>query len=145
MSFEVQALKSLTPIVLARSGSARPFPWHKSFEWLALRILEAEGQSGLVNIVLASDSEVRALNRTYRRLDKVTDVLSFEWHEKEMLGEIYIAEAQTKRQAVAYGVSYRAELKRLIIHGVLHLCGYDHLKPAERAVMRKREDFFLNS
>jgi probable rRNA maturation factor len=131
------------PVTLCRSEGEVPFPWSASFERLAKHILQAEGRSGAVNIVLASDSEVRALNRDYRKLDKVTDVLSFEWHEQGLLGEIYIAEAQTKRQAVAYGVSYRAELRRLVIHGALHLCGYDHMKPAERKTMRAREEIYL--
>ena len=84
----------------------------------------------------------------FEKMDKVTDVLSFEWHEEipgeeEMLGEIYIARDQVKRQAPQYGNSFFAEMKRVIVHGLLHLSGYDHIKAADRKVMRARECEFL--
>ena len=89
------------------------------------------------------DVFVREMNRDYRGLDKVTDVLSYEWHEEDFLGEIYIARDQVKRQAPEYGNTFYAELKRVIVHGLLHLSGYDHIKAADRKVMRKRECEFL--
>jgi probable rRNA maturation factor len=60
-----------------------------------------------------------------------------------MLGEIYIARDQVKRQAPEYGNSFFAEMKRVIVHGLLHLSGYDHMKAAERKIMRARECEFL--
>lgn len=115
------------------------FPWASRFEPVAERLLVEEGCPGNVNVVLCSDETVRTMNRDYRKLDKVTDVLSFEWHEDYLLGEIYIARDQVKRQAPTYGNSFYAELKRVIVHGILHLSGYDHIKPADRVVMRRRE------
>jgi probable rRNA maturation factor len=115
------------------------FPWASRFAPVAERVLIEEGCPGNVNVVLCSDETVRTMNRDYRKLDKVTDVLSFEWHEDYLLGEIYIARDQVKRQAPVYGNSFYAELKRVIVHGILHLSGYDHIKPADRIVMRRRE------
>lgn len=106
-------------------------------------MLIEEGCPGNVNVVLCSDETVRTMNRDYRKLDKVTDVLSFEWHEDYLLGEIYIARDQVKRQAPVYGSNFYAELKRVIVHGILHLSGYDHIKPADRIVMRRREQEVL--
>ena len=119
------------------------FPWKSRLEPLARKILLAEGHPENVNIVIGSDAMDRELNATYRKLDKVTDVLSFEWHEDYLLGEIYIARDQVKRQAPKFGNSFYQELKRMIVHGLLHLSGYDHHTAAERAVMRRRESEIL--
>jgi len=86
----------------------------------------------------------RKLNCYYRKLDKVTDVLSFVWNEPNFLGEIYIAEGQVKRQAPLYGNSYYKELKRVLVHGLLHICGYDHHSKAERKIMREKERFYYS-
>ena len=96
-------------------------------------------------MVLCPDERVRELNHSYRNLDKVTDVLSFEWNTEGILGEIYIAESQVRRQAPRYGNSFKAELRRMLVHGMLHLCGYDHLIPTDRRRMRAREAELLGS
>jgi probable rRNA maturation factor len=85
-----------------------------------------------VSIVLAGDPAVRRLNRTFRGKDATTDVLSFPSGVAELpdgtrpLGEIVISVAQAARQAEAAGHSLAAELRLLVIHGYLHLLGYDH-------------------
>ncbi|MBO5949802.1 MAG: rRNA maturation RNase YbeY [Fibrobacteraceae bacterium] len=119
------------------------FPWQKRLEALGKRLLQEENCLSNVNVVLCSDKTVRELNRDYRHLDKVTDVLSFEWHEPYLLGEIYIAKEQVKRQAPQYGNTFYDELKRVFVHGLFHLCGYDHIKPKDRVKMRRRECEFL--
>ena len=119
------------------------FPWQKRLETLGKRLLREENCLSNVNVVLCSDKTVRELNRDYRHLDKVTDVLSFEWHEPYLLGEIYIAKEQVKRQAPQYGNTFYDELKRVFVHGLFHLCGYDHIKPKDRVKMRRRECEFL--
>ncbi len=124
-------------------GDIEVFPWKDKFETMARKLLREEGKEKNVNIVLCTDAFVREMNRDYRGLDKVTDVLSYEWHEEDFLGEIYIARDQVKRQAPEYGNTFYAELKRVIVHGLLHLSGYDHIKAADRKVMRKRECEFL--
>ena len=124
-------------------GDIEAFPWMAKFESMARKLLAEEGKEKNVNIVLCTDSFVREMNRDYRGLDKVTDVLSYEWHEEDFLGEIYIARDQVKRQAPEYGNTFYAELKRVIVHGLLHLSGYDHIKASDRKVMRKRECEFL--
>ncbi len=119
------------------------FPWVARFEPLAKKLLMEEGSAGNVNVVLCSDETIRAMNRDHRKLDKVTDVLSYEWHEPYLLGEIYIAKDQVMRQAPQYENSFYAELKRVLVHGLLHLSGYDHLKAPDRRVMRRREQEVL--
>ena len=124
-------------------GNIESFPWKDKFEAMARKLLAEEGTENNVNIVLCTDEFVREMNKNYRGLDKVTDVLSYEWHEEDFLGEIYIARDQVKRQAPEYGNTFYAELKRVIVHGLLHLSGYDHIKASDRKVMRKRECEFL--
>jgi len=121
----------------------KKFPWQPRLEPLAKALLKKEKKNDFVNIVLCDDSMQRILNRDYRKLDKVTDVLSFAWNEPNFLGEIYIAEGQVKRQAPLYGNSYYKELKRVLVHGLLHICGYDHHNKAERKIMRERENFWV--
>ena len=93
-------------------GDIEAFPYKDKFEKMARKLLAEEGKEKDVNIVLCTDEFVRTMNRDYRGLDKVTDVLSFEWknelgveipEDEAMLGEIYIAREQVRRQAPAYG------------------------------------------
>ena len=105
--------------------------------------MKKEKKNTAVNVILCGDIEQRKLNRNYRNLDRVTDVLSFVWNEPVLLGEIYIAEGQVKRQAPVYGNTYYMELKWVLVHGLLHLCGYNHHSKAERKIMREKERFYL--
>jgi probable rRNA maturation factor len=110
---------------------------------LARRVAQGEKLPGRVEIVFCSDEKVRALNKAYRKLDKVTDVLSFGWDEEDFAGEIFIAVDQVKYQAPRFNNNYFNELRRVVVHGMLHLCGYDHMKTGERRVMREKEDLYL--
>ena len=80
--------------------------------------------SGEVNVALVSDLRMRALNRKYRRKDKVTDVLAFA--DNDALGDLAIATGVARRHARDAGHSYQTELRVLALHGLLHLLGYDH-------------------
>lgn len=68
---------------------------------------------------------MRELNKKFRQKDKPTDVLSFNYDGK-LLGDVIISRETTRRNAARYGVSYGDEVKRLVIHGTLHVLGYDH-------------------
>ena len=94
-------------------------------------------------LILCSDYFIRKLNRNYRGKDKPTDVLSFEFGDADLLGEVYISLQRAKVQARAYGLTYEEELKRLLVHGLLHLMGYDHIKKPQRVVMEEREKRYL--
>jgi probable rRNA maturation factor len=97
----------------------------------------------VVNLVFCENDYIRDLNRRFRKLDKVTDVLSFTYSEPDVFGEIYIATLKAKTQAPRWKNSYYNELRRLVVHGSLHLAGFDHLTVPERKVMRAREDAYL--
>lgn len=86
---------------------------------------------GTISVVFVSGSEIRKINRQYRHKDKVTDVLAFE----APLYEILICHPQAKRQAAERGHTVGEEVIDLLIHGVLHVFGYDHQRPKDAKVM----------
>jgi probable rRNA maturation factor len=110
------------------------------FKRLIKKIIKAEKAQGIINLVLINDEKMKKLNSQYRKKDKTTDVLAFTMGEEGVLGDIAISTETAKRNAERFGVSYKSELKRLVIHGVLHIIGYDH-GPKMRA--KEREYFKL--
>ena len=118
-----------------------------------------------VEISLADEEEIRALNREYRNCDRVTDVLSFPAmdgiknrflraaeHPLELdeegrifLGSIAICTARAKEQAEEYGHSFERELYYLSVHGILHCLGYDHETEEEKKEMREKEERVMNA
>ncbi len=94
---------------------------------LADVILKGEKKKYPVNIIFADDSLLKDLNSRYRRKRRPTDVLSFPADDElGILGDVYISIDTARRQAGDYNVTLREEVLRLVCHGLLHLCGYDH-------------------
>jgi len=89
-------------------------------------------------ITFVDDKTMRKLNGDYRNIDKTTDVLSFA-QDGDLLGDIVISVPTARRNADRYKTTPRSEIKRLLIHGVLHLLGYNHKKKKEREIMREKE------
>lgn len=118
-------------------------PRPKNLARLAEKVLRAEGLKGRINLVFCENEYVRNLNLRYRKLDKVTDVLSFFYGEEDVLGEIYIASLQARSQAPRWKNTFYSELKRLVVHGALHLAGYDHMNAKDRKRMRLQENLYL--
>jgi probable rRNA maturation factor len=109
-----------------------------------LRRVAPRTARGELSIALVTDARIRALNRTYRRHDVPTDVLSFAPDRttddgRRTLGDIAIATGVARRQARQAGHSYAAELKVLALHGLLHLLGYDHESSSDAGRMAKLE------
>jgi len=110
-----------------------------------LRRVAPAGARGVVSVALVSDQRVRALNRTYRRKDYATDVLSFPGPPSSQsrvsspfLGDIVIARGVAKRQAREARHSEQTELRVLALHGLLHLLGYDHDRDDGRMLRTER-------
>ena len=95
-------------------------------EHFAGRARRAAGLSGEVNVLVTGDAEVRRLNRQFRHKDKPTDVLSFPGMDPSFAGDIAISAATASRNARRLGHSTAEEMKVLLLHGLLHLAGYDH-------------------
>lgn len=99
-----------------------------------------------INVILVDDDYLKQLHRDFLHNDTYTDVITFELSEPHMIeveGEIYISVDRAKIHAREYQVSFREEIGRLIIHGMLHLKGYDDQTEEERERMREKEDFYL--
>jgi probable rRNA maturation factor len=95
---------------------------------------------GEVNVILISDTAIRAMNRKYRKVHRITDVISFRFGGTPFTGDIYIAAGRSRRQAKRVGHSWEKELAYLVIHGILHLLGYTDYVPAEKDAMFRRQD-----
>ncbi len=110
-----------------------------------LTAIDEAGSS--ISVSFVRDPKIRALNREFRGFDRPTDVLSFPLVEpgdayagaERLLGDIVISVDTAKRQAADYDAPIDREVSRLLIHGVLHLLGHDHVVPGERAVMEAEE------
>ena len=98
----------------------------------AVATLVTGGDEKRFSVAFISDERMKQLNQTFRGKDATTDVLSFPYEadefdpDKDNLGDIVISADQAKKQADENGLSLEFEIKQLILHGVLHLCGYDH-------------------
>ena len=104
----------------------------------AARLLNELNVDAELSVVLVDDREMQALNATYRKKNRPTDVLAFSMREGEpaprtnLLGDVVISVDTAARQAAERGVSVAAEIRTLLAHGILHLLGYDHERsPAE--------------
>lgn len=100
-----------------------------------------------VSVSFVEDEEIRRLNRDFRGVDKTTDVLSFPMDEAygdyRNLGDVIINTRKVQEQAEDFGHGYRRELTYLTVHSLLHLVGYDHEEPDEKAAMREMEEKLL--
>jgi len=96
-----------------------------------------------LSVALVGQKRIKELNKRYRKKDRPTDVLAFK--DNENLGEIIICLAEVRKNAKKFSSSFKKELARVLIHGVLHLLGYDHEKGGkEEKKMRKKEEYYLN-
>ena len=106
----------------------------------------------LLNVVIVDNNKIKEINKEYRGIDAVTDVISFAFEEVDdvkydsirFLGEIYISYERCKEQASEFGHSVRREFSYLAVHGLLHLLGYDHMSEDDKKVMRALEEEILN-
>lgn len=95
-----------------------------SFATKALNAISKKDSSATIAFV--SDKRIRELNRQFRGIDKATDVLSFPAEEESNLGDMAVSVETAVIQAKENGLSHDREIAQLILHGLLHLCGYDH-------------------
>ena len=106
----------------------------------------------LFNIIITTDEKIQSLNKTYRFKDRVTDVISFALEDDttfiktdfRVLGDIYICYSKIVSQALEYGHSFKREFAFLIIHGLLHLLGYDHMNKEDENIMFNLQEVILN-
>jgi len=115
----------------------------KTIAWIE-KVVKSEGASSLsLSYVFCTDAYLLKINQDYLGHDTLTDIITFEYSEnrtKELDGEIYISVPRVKENAGNAGVDFAAELRRVMIHGVLHLLGYGDKTLREKKEMRRKED-----
>lgn len=106
-------------------------------------VLKGErGKIKNISIALVGFQEIKTLNKKYRKKDKPTDVLSFDYGNS---GEIVICPQEVKKNAEKFGNPFKKEIRRILIHGILHLLGHDHEKSKkEAAKMKEKENYYIN-
>ena len=131
-------------IVAAHQNPTLRFPHGETYKAVR-RVVAGERKKGVsVSIVFTDDRFIKNMNRRYLRHDRTTDVIAFPLGSGPGVdGEVYVNLNQAKRQAKFYGVPFHREVKRLVVHGTLHLLGYRDSSPGLKARMRRREDFYL--
>ena len=107
-------------------------------------ILSQKMEAGTVSIIITTDENLIGINRQFLEHDYFTDVITFNYNEADVInGEIYISADTVKDNAGLYRVRINDEMSRVILHGVLHLAGYDDKTEPQKEIMRKMEDLWL--
>ena len=99
-----------------------------------------------LNLIFCSDEYIKEYNKKYLGHDYETDIITFHDKDEEgrTEGELLISVDTVKSNSKKYKTSFKDELNRVVIHGVLHLCGYNDKTPSQKRAIRKKENYFLN-
>jgi len=108
-----------------------------------------------ISLTLADEEEIKRINKEFRGIDKITDVLSFpqfdnyeyiidEISDIIAIGDVVICNSIAKSQALEYGHSYEREFVYLFVHSILHLLGYDHMNEDDKEIMRSKEELVMS-
>ena len=117
----------------------------KNSKWLRL-VAESEiRRIGDVSIIFCSDNYILDVNQQYLQHDYFTDIITFDYCEGDRLsGDLFISVDSVRENAIEYGTEFNEELHRVIVHGILHLIGYDDHNDEDIAMMRKKENYYLS-
>ncbi|EKT3963131.1 rRNA maturation RNase YbeY [Flavobacterium psychrophilum] len=109
--------------------------------WVSSVILSENKSEGEINYIFCDDNYLLEINQQYLNHDTLTDVISFDYSlGDEIHGDIYISIERVRENADDFKVPFEEELKRVMIHGVLHYCGYKDKSDADELLMRSKED-----
>ena len=113
--------------------------------WLKMVAGSDMRRLGAINIIFCSDNYILDVNMKYLQHDYFTDIITFDYCEGDRLcGDLFISVDSVRENASFYGTEFEEELNRVIVHGVLHLIGYDDHTEEEIAVMRAKENYYLS-
>lgn len=114
-------------------------------EWMLATIKKEKRITGTISFNFCSDEYLLSVNQEHLNHDYYTDIITFDFCQGNIIsGDIYISIDRVKDNAKTMGKTIQNELHRVIIHGVLHLCGYKDKKPADSKQMRAKEDYYLS-
>jgi probable rRNA maturation factor len=110
-------------------------------DWISRVILSEGKKEGDINYIFCDDEYLHKLNVEYLEHDTLTDVISFDYSMgNELHGDIFISVERVADNAKDFGVTFEDELQRVIVHGILHYCGYKDKSPEEEVMMRNKEE-----
>ncbi len=114
-------------------------------KWIAETAVEENSNAGEICIIFCSDAYLAEINRKYLKHRTLTDIITFPLmdDDTDISGDIFISVPRVRENAVKYGVRVDDELHRVIIHGVLHLLGYNDASKEEKAAIRLKENYYL--
>ena len=119
----------------------RNFRKRKISQWIKAVAEKFNKRVGEISYIFCSDSKILEINMEYLNHDYYTDIITFDYSENDIIsGDIFISIDTVRSNAEKYGESYEKELNRVIIHGILHLCGIDDKAKGARAIMEKNEN-----
>lgn len=112
--------------------------------WLEQVAKEEGVEVDSISIIFCSDEELLEMNKQYLDHDYYTDIITFDYSEEGYIsGDLFISIDRIKENVEHLKVDYSSELKRVCVHGVLHLCGYKDKSPSDEAQMREKEEYYL--
>lgn len=122
-----------------------PFPESAIRKWILYLIENESKLPGTLTYIFCSDDFLLKMNEEYLKHDTYTDIITFDYSEEfsNISGDIFISIPRVEENAMNFDVSMMYELCRVIAHGVLHICGYPDKLPAQQAVMKSKEDYYL--
>ncbi len=114
-------------------------------DWIGFAIQNEDCFTGNVTYIFCSDEYLLNVNKQYLNHDYYTDIITFDYVKDSVIsGDMFISADTIRSNAEIYGVSFENELLRVMIHGVMHLVGYDDLTDEQEAEIHKMEDFYLD-
>lgn len=117
----------------------------RTSSWLRL-VAESEiCKIGEISVIFCSDNYILDVNQRYLQHDYFTDIITFDYCKgKTLSGDLFISVDSVRENAIEYGTEFKDELDRVIVHGVLHLIGYDDHSDEDITVMREKENYYLS-
>ena len=113
--------------------------------WLKDTIVNEKKKVGDINYVFCSKEYLKKMNNDYLSKNYETDVISFEFSDDNKIsGDIYISSETVKKNSIIFNVSFNNELKRVMVHGLLHLLNYNDKSKQDQKIMREKENFYIN-
>ena len=113
-------------------------------KWINSVIHSEKNESGVINFIFTSDNYLLNINKEYLSHNYYTDIVTFNYCEKNIInGDVFISIETVKNNSTRFDVTFIEELYRVMIHGILHLIGYDDKSDEEKVVMKEKENYYL--
>ena len=112
--------------------------------WIVKVIKNEKHSPGTINYIFCNDNYLLNLNLQYLEHNTLTDIITFDYSKEEVVsGDIFISIERVMENATKFNVSFEEELRRVVVHGILHLCGHGDKSEQQKNLMRKMEDKYL--